>query len=151
MQNNFLSEAKEFFEEAMFIVPKDMQQAAKKGIGFTTERTAEKQGLSHVTKDLVISIIIQLVPQPFKHDVLDFLIEKNIELSRFMNNEEITIAQSLPYGTELMAQRAKEKGLEIKDPKVIENKKQIKKLELFIISVNIISTDCFILFFSLSF
>ncbi|MFW9864606.1 MAG: U32 family peptidase [Candidatus Thorarchaeota archaeon] len=120
-------EARALFEDAMFIVPKEMQQAAKKGIGYTTERTAEKQGLSQVTKDLLISILIQLVPQPFKHDVIDYLIEKNIDLTRFMRIEEINYVKSLPYGTDLMAQRAKEKGLVIENPEVSMNKKQIQK------------------------
>ncbi len=120
-------DAREFFEEAMVIVPKDMQKAAKQGIGFTAERTAEKQSLRHVNKDLLISIFIQLVPQPFKHDVVDFLIDKNIELSRFMNNEDINYAISLPYGTEMMAQKSKEKGLVIKNSKIIKNKTQIQK------------------------
>ena len=119
-------EAQEFFEEAMVIVPKDMQQAAKQGIGFTAERTAEKQGLSYVTKDLLISILIQLVPQPFKHDVVDFLIEKNIELSLYVSNEDIDYAKSLPYGSELMAGRAKEKGVPIEAQK-IKNQTQIQK------------------------
>ena len=123
----WIHEAKKFFEEAMLIVPKEMQKAAKKGIGYTAERTAEKKGLSHVDQDLIISIIIELVPQPFKHDVIDFLVEKNIDLSLFMSEDEIKYAKSLPYGTELMAQRAREKGFVIENSKFIENKKKIEK------------------------
>ncbi|MFX1446400.1 MAG: U32 family peptidase, partial [Promethearchaeota archaeon] len=118
-------DAKEFFEEAMKIVPKDMQQAAKQGIGFTAERTAERQGLSQVDKNLIISIIVQLVPQPFKHDVLDFLIEKDIDPLNCISNEDINFIKSLPYGTELMAQKAKERGLIIKTPKFyLQNQKE---------------------------
>ncbi len=107
----WLSEAETFLEEVMIIIPESMQLAAKKGIGFTAERTAEKQGLNHIDLNLLISILIQLVPQPFKHDLLDFLVEKDIDLSHFINEEDIEYMKSLPYGTDLMAQKAKQKRL----------------------------------------
>jgi collagenase-like PrtC family protease len=116
-------DAENFFEEAMFIVPKDMQEAAKKGIGFTAERTAEKKGLKSVDLKLLISIIIQLVPKPFKHDVLDFLVEKGIDPLEFISSEEINEIRSLPYGTELMTQRGKEKGTLINSSNLNKGKK----------------------------
>ncbi len=99
-------EAEEFLKEVMTIIPKEMQNAARKGIGFTAERTAEKQSAKRVYKDLLISIVVELVPQPFKRDYIEFLIEKNIDLTQFMSEEEINFIKSLPYSTELIPQRA---------------------------------------------
>jgi collagenase-like PrtC family protease len=118
------SDAKEFFKEAMIIVPKDMQEAAKKGIGYTTERSAEKKGLSVVDMDLVVSIILQMVPQPFKHDVLDFISDKEIDPEKFLSKVELDYIKSIPYGTEIMAQRAKEKGIIINRSNVMKKKTQ---------------------------
>jgi collagenase-like PrtC family protease len=98
-------EAEEFLEEVMTIIPKEMQNAARKGIGFTAERTAEKQSVKCVRKDLLTSIIIELVPQPFKRDYIEFLIEKNIDLTQFMSEEEINIVKSLPYSYDLISQK----------------------------------------------
>lgn len=122
------AKAKNFFEEAMMIVPQDLQQAAKKGIGYTAERTAEKQGLNYVDTNLVISIILQLVPQPFKHDVLDFLFEKSIEPLNFLRIDEIEEINSLPYGTKIMAQKAKERGIIINKTNFCKQKmKEVKR------------------------
>jgi len=104
-----------------------MHQAAKQGIGFTAERTADKQGLTQVDKELLIAIIIQIVPQPFKHDFLDYLIEKKVDITHYLSNNDIKDIESLPYGTEVMAQKAKDKGLLVKELKVNEVKLQNKK------------------------
>ncbi|MFX1442904.1 MAG: hypothetical protein ACFFHV_05770 [Promethearchaeota archaeon] len=120
-------DAREFFQEALILVPENMQNAAKQGIGFTAERTAEKQGLNYVNKDLLISILIQLVPQSFKHDIVDYLIEKNIELTRFMNEDDIKYAKSLPYGTEIMAKKSQEMDLAINNSNIIKNRTEINK------------------------
>lgn len=97
-------DAVEFLDEVMTIIPDDMQNAAKKGIGFTAERTAEKQEERRVKKELLISIIIELVPQPFKRDYIEFLIEKNINLSQFMSEEEINAVKTLPFSFDVISQ-----------------------------------------------
>jgi len=97
-------EAEEFLKEVMTIIPEKMQNAARKGIGFTAERTAEKQNVKCVQKEMLISIVVELVPQPFKRDYIEFLIEKNIDLTQFMSDEEINYVKSLPYSTELISQ-----------------------------------------------
>ena len=99
-------EAEEFLNEVMNLIPIDMQNAARKGIGFTAERTAEKQKEKRVHKDLLISIIIELVPQPFKRDYIELLVKKNIDLAQFMSEEEINVARSLPYSYDLLSQKA---------------------------------------------
>ena len=110
-------EAEEFLKEVMTIIPKEMQNAARKGIGFTAERTAEKQSAKRVYKDLLISIIVELVPQPFKRDYIEFLIEKNIDLTQFMSEEEINLVKSLPFSTELIPQRAEVEEVLNQNPK----------------------------------
>lgn len=110
-------EAEEFLKEVMTIIPKEMQNAARKGIGFTAERTAEKQSVKRVYKDLLISIVVELVPQPFKRDYIEFLIEKNIDLTQFMSEEEINFIKSLPYSTELIPQRAEVEEVLNQNPK----------------------------------
>ncbi len=129
-------EAQKFLEEALMIIPKEMQQIAKQGIGYTAERTAEKKGLNCVDKDLLIAIIIQMVPQPYKHDFLDFLEEKRIDPTRFLKSDDINYIKSLPYGTELMAQKTKERGLSIKEPKLIETQLQIQKENIKKLEIN---------------
>ena len=98
------SEAEKFLEEVMRIIPAQMQNAAKKGIGFTAERTAEKEITKIVKLDLLISIIIELVPQPFKRDYIEFLIEKNIDLTQYMSEEEINVVKNLPLSSEIIPQ-----------------------------------------------
>jgi len=120
-------EAQKFLEDIILIIPDEMKQAAKKGIGFTVERTAGQKGLSSVDKDLLILITIQVVPQPFKHDILDFLIEKNIDPTHFMSNDDINYAKSLPYGTEIMAQKARFRGEFIVETKNSDSLQQIQK------------------------
>lgn len=120
-------EAQAFLNEVMTIIPKEIQNAAIKGIGFTAERTAEKQGLKQVNKELLIAIIIELVPQPFKHDYIDFLIERNIDLTRYMSEEEIYAVKSLPFSSELLPQKAKDEG-NINDKQISNQKrKEVKK------------------------
>ncbi|MBY9011970.1 MAG: U32 family peptidase [Candidatus Lokiarchaeota archaeon] len=98
-------EAEEFLNEVMNIIPYDMQNAARKGIGFTAERTAEKQKEMSVNKELLISIIVELVPQPFKRDYIEFLIEKKINLTLYMSDEEINVVKSLPFSYDLASQK----------------------------------------------
>ena len=121
-------EAQEFLKEVMTIIPKAMQNAARKGIGFTAERTAEKQSLKTVHKNLLISIIIELVPQPFKRDYIELLIEKNIDLTNFMSGEEINYVKSLPYSTELIPQSSVDEGVIIETSKNIEKSIQNQKI-----------------------
>jgi collagenase-like PrtC family protease len=99
-------EAEQFLKDVMTLIPREMQNAARKGIGFTAERTAEKQSSKIVHKDLLISIIIELVPQPFKRDYLEFLIERKIDLAQFMSEEDIKHVKSLPYSSELLPRKA---------------------------------------------
>ncbi len=118
------SDAEKFLEETMIIVPESMHLAAKKGIGFTAERTAEKNNMRVVTKDLIISITFQLVPQPFKHDFLDFCIEKGIDPSLYISEAEIKSIKSLPYGTNLINKKAENQGLKLEPIKIKENNKK---------------------------
>jgi len=113
-------EAQEFLKEVMVLIPKDMQHAASKGIGFTAERTAEKKELKKVNKELLIAIIIELVPQPFKHDYIDFLIEKGIDLTRYMSEEEINYVKKLPYSIDFIPQTDKIEGKIGENPKIVE-------------------------------
>ncbi|TXT60979.1 MAG: hypothetical protein BAJALOKI1v1_1200008 [Promethearchaeota archaeon] len=106
-------DAKQFFEEAMVLVPASMKKAATQGIGFTAERTAERQNLYEVNKQLLISIILRLIPQPFKHDFFDFLLEKKINPNDYMDQEDIDSVKKLPYGTDIMRKKAIEKGLDV--------------------------------------
>lgn len=107
--------AEEFLHEVMDLIPKDMQIAARKGIGFTAERTAERQEVKRVQKNLLISIIIELVPQPFRRDYIEFLVEKGIDLTQFMSEIEIKTARSLPYSSNLLSQQVgAEDGLQEK-------------------------------------
>jgi putative sterol carrier protein len=39
------------------------------------------------------------------HDLLDFLIEKNVDLLRFMSEEDINYIKSLPYGAQQVAEK----------------------------------------------
>ena len=119
-------EAQKFLEDIMLIILDEMKQAAKKGIGFTVERTAGQKGMSSVDKDLLILITIQVVPQPFKHDLLDFLEEKNIDLMHFMSNEDINYTKSLSYGTEIMAQKARSKGETIAESRSSNDLQQVQ-------------------------
>ena len=102
-------DAEEFLNEVMKIIPNDMQNAARKGIGFTAERTAEKQKEKRVYKALLISIVIELVPQPFKRDYIELLVEKGVDLTEFMSEEEIASAKSLPYSTDILSQKDEDK------------------------------------------
>lgn len=122
-------EAKDFLEESMVLVPDSMKKAARQGIGYTAERTAERQDLSSVNKKLLISIIIKLIPQPFKHDFYDFLLEKNIDPLQFINKEEAKEIRSLPYGTDLMKDKAREKGL-IQEKDIKQDNEKIKQQEV---------------------
>ncbi len=97
-------EAEEFLNEVMTIIPNEMKNAARKGIGFTAERTAEKEGSKIVHKELLISIINKLVPQPFKRDYIEFLIEKNIDLKKYMSDDEINYVKSLPFSAKIITQ-----------------------------------------------
>ena len=110
-------DAEEFLNEVMTIIPEDMQNAARKGIGFTAERTAEKQEEKRVHKDLLISIIVELVPQPFKRDYIEFLIEKSIDLTQFMSEEEINVIKSLPYSYDIISQKVESGKISIENSK----------------------------------
>ena len=117
------NDAKNFLKEVMYLIPEEMQHAATKGIGFTAERTAEKEDIKRVTKDLLIAIIIELVPQPFKHDYIDFLIKKNINLNQYMTVEEIDYVSSLPFSTELISQKGNPEEEAGKESKLDEKQK----------------------------
>ncbi|MFO7795587.1 MAG: U32 family peptidase [Promethearchaeati archaeon] len=135
-------EAEKFLEETMLIVPESMQLAAKKGIGMTAERTAEKKNLDYVDKDLIISITFQLVPQPFKHDFYDFCLEKGIVPQKYLNEDEIKSIKSLPYATDIIKKTAEERGRLVgrkqlekkskKKPKVIPNMNTKKEWEAYL-------------------
>jgi collagenase-like PrtC family protease len=124
-------QAQAFLEEAMVLVPESMKKAARQGIGYTSERTAERRDLTAVDKQLLISIIIKLIPQPFKHDFFDFLLEKDIDPSDYMKKEEIEYVKSLPYGTELMRDKARKRGEFVQEQAFNDqsiNKKNSKQL-----------------------
>lgn len=131
-------EAKNFLSEVMFLIPDDMKEAATTGIGFTAERTAEKQEIKRVTKELLIAIIIELVPQPFKRDYIDFLIKKEIDLTKYMTQEEINYMSSLPLSTEVIPVNEKDKKQKIKEVKMKLNTKEEWKdyLERFMKAYN---------------
>lgn len=125
-------DAKDLLKEVMVLIPEDMRSAAKKGIGFTAERTAEKQDLKKVTEDLLIAIIIELVPQPFKHDYIDFLNKKKIDLKKYMTREEIEYISTLPFSYELNPKSVKSDGEVIKnivDDRKLKNKEVKIKLD----------------------
>jgi len=128
-------EAQKFLEEIMVLIPDAMRASAKKAICHIAETASEKKDLKKVNKDLLISVIIQLIPKPFMHDLLDFLLEKNIEISRFMSEEEINQAKSLAYGDKARAQKSKEKGLSKNvsksiDVKIQDGKPKEMKIEI---------------------
>ena len=58
-----------------------------------------------ITTHLLISIIIELVPQPFKRDYIELLVKKGIDLAQFMSEEEINVVRSLPYSYDLLSQK----------------------------------------------
>jgi collagenase-like PrtC family protease/putative sterol carrier protein len=123
-------EAKTFFKEAMVLVPDSMKKAAKQGIGYTAERTAERQGLTSVNKQLLIAIINKLIPQPFKHDFYDFLVEKQIDPLEYINEEEANQIKSLPYGTDLMREKAQEKGFSVQKHTIKQKLEKVKQKEV---------------------
>ena len=123
------NDAKKFLKEVMALIPKEMHDAATKGIGFTAERTAEKQELKRVTKDLLIAIIIELVPQTFKHDYIEFLIKKNININHYMTVEEIEYITSLPISTELISQKIKNEG-EVNKESKLDEKQKLKEVKI---------------------
>ena len=120
-------EAGTFLEEAMVLVPDSMKKAARQGIGYTAERTAERQDLNSVNKQLLISIIVKLIPQPFKHDFYDFLLEKQIDPLKYMTEEEAHQIKSLPYGTDLMKNKGEKKGSSIQEKNIQQNKTNYEK------------------------
>ncbi|TFF97524.1 MAG: hypothetical protein EU541_08115, partial [Promethearchaeota archaeon] len=94
------SDAKDFLQKTMTLIPDGMKEAANKAIMHTTERTAEKKELKEISRELVISIIIRLIPKTFKHDLIDFLIEQQIDPLKYLKDkEELEKIKSMPYGT----------------------------------------------------
>ncbi len=102
--------AQDLFDKVMIIVPEKFRTAAREGIGFTAERTAERTGAEKVEKDLVTSVILKVVPTPFRHDAYDFLLEQDINPSNFLTADQIDEIKTLPYGTQEMADKARERG-----------------------------------------
>ncbi|MBD3196644.1 MAG: hypothetical protein GF317_16430 [Candidatus Lokiarchaeota archaeon] len=94
-------EAEMFFKDTLDLIPESMQKSASKAIKNISERTAERQNEKEVTKDLIIAILIKLVPPQFQHDLLDLLIEKNIDTSKFLTQEEKEAIESQPYSYEI--------------------------------------------------
>ncbi|MBN1801603.1 MAG: hypothetical protein JW891_08875 [Candidatus Lokiarchaeota archaeon] len=120
--------AQEFLDEVMILIPKEMQEPAKKGIGFTAERTAEKQNKTKVNIELLIAIILELVPQPFKRDYIEFLIEKKIKLSNYMSEAEIRQIKNIPFSNQLIPLKNNEGEIKTNINKIKEkqNKKKVK-------------------------
>ncbi len=86
-----------------------------------------------VDNDCVIGVLIQVVPATFKHDVYDFLIEKEIDVSKYLTKNQIKEIKERTYGTELMAEKARDRGEEVIPPAhtvskaiKINNKKEVK-------------------------
>lgn len=96
----WVPEAIEFLKETIELVPENMQKSAKKAISHITERTAQRQNKTEVSKDLIIGILAQLVPDQFKHDFLDFMIERDIDPNKYLSKEDITSIEKLPYSTD---------------------------------------------------
>jgi collagenase-like PrtC family protease len=92
------SDARQFLEETMNLIPKEMKKAANKAISHTAERTAEKREQDKLDKDLLISILIRLVPEAFKHDLIELIIQKQIDPLKYLKTEELERIKSLPYG-----------------------------------------------------
>lgn len=98
------SEAKKFLIETLELIPESMQKSAKKAIMHISERTAERKNEKEVSKDLVIGVLAQLVPHQFKHDFLDFMIDRDIDPTQYLSKEEIISIENLPYSTEIESQ-----------------------------------------------
>ncbi|TXT67424.1 MAG: hypothetical protein BAJALOKI1v1_100037 [Promethearchaeota archaeon] len=94
------TEAEQFFEDTLSLIPESMQKSASKAIKNISERTAERQKDHEVTKDLIIAILIKLVPPQFQHDLLDLLLEKNIDVNQFLSKEDIEAIEAQPYSHE---------------------------------------------------
>ena len=125
--------AKELFNDVMEIVPEQFKNAARLGVGVTAERAAKNQGLKAVDTDNVAGVFIQVVPATFKHDVYDFLLEKEVDVSKYLTINQIKEIKERPYGTEIMAEKARERGEEIithaqpvSKAIKINNKKEVK-------------------------
>ncbi|MFX0103726.1 MAG: U32 family peptidase [Candidatus Hodarchaeota archaeon] len=103
----------DLFNETLEIVPKEFQFAAKNGIGYTAEKSAQKIDSKEVDTDIFVSVLLQVVPAPFKHDVHDFLIEKNIDPKKYLKSDEIEEILKIPYGTEMMEEKARQRGVVI--------------------------------------
>ncbi len=125
--------AKDLFNDVMVIVPEQFKNAARLGVGVAAERATKNQGLKAVDIDCVSGVLIQVVPATFKHDVYDFLIEKEVDVSKYLTTNQIKEIKERPYGTEIMAEKAIERGEEVVTPAQtvskaikINNKKEVK-------------------------
>ena len=90
--------AEEFCEGVLSLVPESMQRSARKAVRHISERTAEKENAKEVSKELVIAIFLQIVPTAFKHDLLDYLVEHDIDVHTYLNDDDIEAIKKLPYG-----------------------------------------------------
>lgn len=122
-------QARELLEETMELIPDNMKKSAEKAIRHTSERTAEKKNSSKITQELLISVVIQLVPRTFKHDLLDFLFEKGINIQKFLSEEEINYIRSLPYGNSKREHKRFVNTMQKKDktPKISEMRIETKE------------------------
>lgn len=123
-------EARKLFEDVMVIVPEQFKNAARLGVGVAAERAATNKGLKAVNIDSVVGVFIQVAPATFKHDIYDFFNEKEIDVSKYLTVNKIKEIKDRPYGTEIMAKRAKERGEEVISKPVQIESKTITAVEL---------------------